>query len=511
MLCLNAIVTLVMIGLYREGFSYLQMRSITMAIQILIFASLFTYYRRLKNLQPEPVNIKTENKKDDKKETQPNKSLVNFEQVAGLEEVKEELQEIIDFIKNPEKYHKMGARVPKGILFYGPPGTGKTLLAKAIAGETEASFFPASGSEFVEKYVGVGAKRVRTLFEKAKKETPSIIFIDEIDAIGAKRTIDSNNEKDQTLNQLLIEMDGFHTDQTVIVIGATNRLDLLDEALLRPGRFDRHIYIGNPDVRTREEILKVHTKDKPIDKMVDIRNLAKRTHGMSGAHLANIANEAAILAVRNNKNTIGISEFNEAIEKVIAGLKRKNAVISEKEKRIVAYHEAGHALVGKILNTDCISKVSILPRGEALGYVIHAPNEDKYLATTEELKNRIRVLLGGRAGEQLVCGEISTGARDDLKKATEIAYQMVCEYGMSNLGNRVFEPAFLKNCYEIVDSEIKQIIEECYEDALALLKANMHFLFSIAHELHEKESLTAEELDQIMQNTQSDISSHVGT
>ncbi|HHY91108.1 MAG TPA: AAA family ATPase, partial [Clostridiales bacterium] len=369
-------------------------------------------------------------------------------------------------------------------------------------------FFPASGSEFVEKYVGVGAKRVRTLFEKAKKETPSIIFIDELDAIGAKRTIDSNNEKDQTLNQLLIEMDGFHTDQAVIVIGATNRLDLLDEALLRPGRFDRHIYIGNPDVRTREEILKVHIKNKPIDKMVDIRNLAKRTHGMSGAHLANIANEAAILAVRNNKSTIGVAEFNEAIEKVIAGLKRKNAVISEKEKRIVAYHEAGHALLGKILNTDRVSKISILPRGEALGYVIQAPEEDKYLATTEELKNRIRVLLGGRASEQLVCGEISTGARDDLKKATEIAYQMVCEYGMSRLGNRVFEPIFLKNCYEIVDSEIKQIIEECYEDALALLKEHMHFLLSIAHELREKESLTADELDQIMQNAQSNISSH---
>ncbi len=482
-----------------------------MIIQIIMCAGLLLYYRKFQHPQLETVNIKTENKKDDNKEEQFNKKVIDFKHVAGLEEVKEELQEMIDFIKNPGKYQKMGAEIPKGILFYGPPGTGKTLLAKALAGETEAKFFPASGSEFVEKYVGVGAKRVRTLFEKAKKESPSIIFIDEIDAIGAKRTTESNNEKDQTLNQLLIEMDGFYSDQTVIVIGATNRLDLLDEALLRPGRFDRHIYIGNPDVKAREEIFKVHIKNKPIDKMVNIKNLAKRTHGMSGAYLANIANEAAILAVRNNKNTIGILEFNEAIEKVVAGLKKKNAVISDKEKKTVAYHEAGHALISKILNTDCISKVSIIPRGEALGYVIQAPDEDKYLATTEELKSKIRVLLGGRAAEKLVFGEISTGARDDLKKATTIAYQMVCEYGMSPLGNRVFEPNLIKNCYNIVDSEIKKIMEECYKDAIAYLKNNMNALFAIANELQEKESLTAEELEHIIQRTPSAVSCHANT
>lgn len=459
------------------------------------------YYVRLGNSpELEPVQImKTE--KDDKKNKN-DKPSTRFNDVAGLEEVKEELVEIIDFIKNPEKYFKMGAKIPKGVLFYGPPGTGKTLLAQAIAGETESSFFPASGSEFVEKYVGVGAKRVRTLFEKAKKEAPSVVFIDEIDAIGARRSADSNNEKDQTLNQLLIEMDGFHTDQTVIVIGATNRLDLLDEALLRPGRFDRHMFIGNPDVRAREEILKVHIKNKPIDPLVDIKNLAKRTHGMSGAHLSNIANEAAILAVRNNKKIIGIDEFNQAIEKVIAGLQRKNAVVLDKEKKTVSFHEAGHALMGKLLNTDLVSKISIIPRGEALGYVIYSPDEERYLVTQEELMNKIKVLLGGRAAEKIVFGEISTGARDDLKKANSIAYQMVCEYGMSNLGNRVFESSLVKNCYSMIDGEIKNIIDKCYSDSINLLEANNDLLNRIAEELYEKETLSGEDLDSIINEFQ---------
>lgn len=452
-----------------------------------------------KSPQLEPVHIKSDKKeKEDKQNNKSNRPSVRFHDVAGLDEVKEELVEIIDFIKAPEKYHKMGAKIPKGILFYGPPGTGKTLLAQALAGETDSGFFPASGSEFVEKYVGVGAKRVRTLFEKAKKEAPSVIFIDEIDAIGAKRTTESNNEKDQTLNQLLIEMDGFNTDQTVIVIGATNRLDLLDEALLRPGRFDRHMFIGNPDVRAREEILQVHVKNKPLDGTVDIKKIAKRTHGMSGAHLSNIANEAAILAVRKNKTTIGIEEFNLAIEKVVAGLQRKNAVISSKEKKSVSYHEAGHALMGKFLNTDFISKVSIIPRGEALGYVMYAPEEDRYLITTEELKNKIKVLLGGRAAEQIVFGEISTGARDDLKKANTIAYEMVCEYGMSSLGNRVFDASLVKNCYSMIDMEIKQIIDECYKDSLKHLQDNINLLSAVAEELYEKETLTGEELETIM-------------
>lgn len=475
--------------------------SFTRILLIFSSAGLFLYYTRM-NQSPEmePVHIKSDKKeKDDKKTNRTDRPDTRFADVAGLDEVKEELVETIDFINNPEKYHRMGAKIPKGILFYGPPGTGKTLLAQAIAGETDSAFFPASGSEFVEKYVGVGAKRVRTLFEKAKKEAPSVIFIDEIDAIGAKRTQESNNEKDQTLNQLLIEMDGFSSTQTVIVVGATNRLDLLDEALLRPGRFDRHMFIGNPDVRAREEIFKVHIKNKPIDPKVDIKQLAQRTHGMSGAHLSNIANEAAILAVRNNKKKIGIDEFNQAIEKVIAGLQRKNAVVLEREKKTVSYHEAGHALIGKILNTDLVSKISIIPRGEALGYVMYAPEEDRYLITTEELHSKIKVLLGGRAAEEIIFGEVSTGARDDLKKANGLAYQMVCEYGMSNLGNRVFDPGIIKSCYGMIDAEIKTIIDTCYSESILNLKKNVDLLHEIARALLEKETLTGEELDNILQ------------
>ncbi|MCT4606958.1 MAG: ATP-dependent zinc metalloprotease FtsH [Marinisporobacter sp.] len=464
---------------------------------IFLCVGVFIYCMKLEKApQLEPVHIKME--KDDKQNNNTNKPSVRFNDVAGLDEVKEELFEIIDFIKNPSKYQKMGATIPKGMLFYGPPGTGKTLLAQALAGETDSSFFPTSGSEFVEKYVGVGAKRVRTLFEKAKKAAPSVIFIDEIDAIGAKRTSESNNEKDQTLNQLLIEMDGFHSEQTILVIGATNRLDLLDEALLRPGRFDRHMFIGNPDLHAREEILLVHTKNKPIAPSVSIKALAQRTHGMSGAHLSNIANEAAILAVRRNKQDIGILEFNEAIEKVIAGLQRKNAVILDKEKRKVSFHEAGHALMGKILNCDLVSKVSIVPRGQALGYVIYAPEEDRYLTTTNELKNKIKVLLGGRCAEQIIFGEVSTGAKDDLEKANSIAYQMVCEYGMSNLKNRVFEPNLIKNCYPLIDGEIKGIIDGCYQDSLDTLQNNKSLLSCIANELYKKETLTGEELENIL-------------
>ncbi|MCT4594106.1 MAG: ATP-dependent zinc metalloprotease FtsH [Anaeromicrobium sp.] len=458
---------------------------------------LFMYYKKLDSSpEYELAQVKTEKK--DKELKQTNKPHVNFKDVAGLDEVKEELVEVIDFIKSPEKYRKMGAKIPKGMLFYGPPGTGKTLLAQALAGETNSTFFPASGSEFVEKYVGVGAKRVRTLFEKAKKNSPSVIFIDEVDAIGAKRTTESNNEKDQTLNQLLIEMDGFHSDQNVVVIGATNRLDLLDEALLRPGRFDRHMHIGNPDLKARQEIFSVHIRNKPVDKSVDIKKLAQKTHGMSGAHLSNIANEAAILAVRNNKKTIGLEEFDGAIEKVIGGVEKKNPHIIEKEKKKVSYHEAGHALMGKILELDLISKISIVPRGEALGYVMYTPEEDRYLLTHNELKNKIKVLLGGRSAEQLIYGEVSTGAKDDLKKANSLAYQMVCEYGMSNLENRVFDPNFIKNCYPLIDNEIKLIIDECYKDSVSLLNGNLNLLHTVAGHLYEEETLTGEELDTLL-------------
>lgn len=425
------------------------------------------------------------------------KSDVSFKDVAGLEEIKEELQETIDFINNSIKYKKMGAKIPKGILFHGPPGTGKTLLAKAVAGETNSTFLYASGSEFVEKYVGVGAKRVRTLFERAKKEAPAIVFIDEIDAIGARRNLESNNEKDQTLNQLLVEMDGFNTNDTVIVIGATNRLDLLDEAILRPGRFDRHIYVGNPNIRAREQILQVHTKNKPLDKSIDIKSIAKKTTGLSGAQLANIANEAAIIAVRKNKNIISINEFDAAIERVLAGLEVKNPTILKKEKETVAIHEAGHALVSKILETDIVQKISIVPRGQALGYVLKFPDEERYLLTKSELNNKIICLLAGRAAEESVFNEITTGAKDDLNKATDIAREMVCSYGMSSLGTMALDEVFLKYNYDIVRLEIKKITDKGYLEAIRIIKENIYLLHSIANHLLDKETIDCDELDKL--------------
>ncbi len=440
---------------------------------------------------------KDENEKNNELFTKPQ---ITFKDVAGLEEVKEELIEVIEFVNEIEKYKKMGAKIPKGILFYGPPGTGKTLLASAVAGETKSSFFSTSGSEFVEKYVGVGAKRVRTLFDKARKEGPSVIFIDEIDAIGAKRHLDSNNEKDQTLNQLLVELDGFNTDSTVIVIGATNRLDLLDEALLRPGRFDRHMYIGNPNVRARTEILEVHTTNKPLAPNVNIEDIAKKTHGMSGAHLSNIANEAAIIAVREKESAISLRHFEQAIERVIAGLQIKNPSILLKEKRIVAHHEAGHALIGKILNTDMVQKVSIVPRGQALGYVLHMPQEDRYIMTREELCEKIMVLLGGKAAEEIIFDHISTGAQDDLKKVTDIAIKMVCEYGMSELGYIPDNPSILQVMGKQINEEMNKIINECYIRTLTYLKRHREELERVALTLMEKETLNADELDNLLKD-----------
>ncbi len=460
------------------------------------------YYMKLnKNPQYAHATINMEKKEKDKDQNSNEtftKPKTTFEDVAGLEEIKEELIEVIDFINESEKYKKMGAKIPKGILFHGPPGTGKTLLASAVAGETNSSFFSTSGSEFVEKYVGVGAKRVRTLFEKAKKESPSVIFIDEIDAIGAKRHLDSNNEKDQTLNQLLVELDGFNTDQTVVVIAATNRLDLLDEALLRPGRFDRHMYISNPNVKAREEILKVHTKNKPLDPTIKISDLARKTHGMSGAHLSNIANEAAIIAVRENKNIITIDHFEQAIERVVAGLQVKNPTILPKEKETVSYHEAGHALIGKILSTDMVQKVSIIPRGQALGYVIHMPQNDRYVLTKEELCNKIMVMLGGRAAEKLIFGHLSTGAKDDLKKVTDLAMQMVCEYGMSELGCIYNEPNMIHSLSDSINSEINKIVDECYNKTYNYLKQYKSQLENISAALLEKQTLNANELNEIL-------------
>ena len=483
--------------IYDGSFSPSRLIKINMVIRITIWITTIILLIRFRkfNSRPQLVPSVLSNEKEANREK--NKSKISFNDVAGLEEIKEELQETIDFINNPNKYKRMGASIPKGILFYGPPGTGKTLLAKAVAGETNSTFLYASGSEFVEKYVGVGAKRVRTLFERAKKEAPSIIFVDEIDAIGTKRNLDSNNEKDQTLNQLLIEMDGFNTNETVIVIGATNRLDLLDEALLRPGRFDRHIYVGNPNMRSREQILKVHTKNKPLDKSVDIKGIARKTHGLSGAELANIANEAAIIAVRNNKNKINIFHFDAAIERVLAGLEIKNPTVLLKEKNTVAVHEAGHALVSKILKIDMVQKISIIPRGQALGYVLKFPEEDRYLLTEQELMNKISGLLAGRAAEELVFNEVTTGAKDDLDKATHIAREMVCSYGMSSLGPMAVDENYINHNYDTLRVEIRKIIDKGYGKSLKILGENTQILHHISNTLMEKETVNSDELDEI--------------
>ena len=448
---------------------------------------------------PVPVFAQTKMEKETQNEdASSTKPKTTFIDVAGLDEVKEELFEIVDFMKNPDKYKKMGAKIPKGVLFYGPPGTGKTLLASAVAGETNSSFFNVTGSEFVEKYVGVGAKRVRTLFEKARKEAPSIIFIDEIDAIGAKRHLESNNEKDQTLNQLLVEMDGFNKDSNVIIVGATNRLDLLDEALLRPGRFDRHIHIGSPNFHTRHEILKVHTNNKPLDPSVDLEILAKKTHGFNGAHLSNIANEAAIFAVRDNSPIITAVHFDKALERVIAGLESKNSTLIEKEKEIVSYHEAGHALVSNILGICPIQKISIVPRGEALGYVLQLPDEDRYIYTKEELIGKIKILLAGKASEEIIFNHQSTGAKDDLKKVTDIANQMVCEYGMSSLGFMTIDGNVKTFLSEQVQKEANDIVQNCYNDTLDLLRNNLNDLHIVSKHLFEKETMTHEELKSLI-------------
>ena len=448
---------------------------------------------------PVPVFAQTKLEKETQNEdTSSTKPKTTFIDVAGLDEVKEELFEIVDFMKFPDKYQKMGAKIPKGVLFYGPPGTGKTLLASAVAGETNSSFFNVTGSEFVEKYVGVGAKRVRTLFEKARKEAPSIIFIDEIDAIGAKRHLESNNEKDQTLNQLLVEMDGFNKDSNVIIIGATNRLDLLDEALLRPGRFDRHIHIGSPNFHTRYEILKVHTNNKPLDPAVDLELLAKKTHGFNGAHLSNIANEAAIFAVRDNSPIITAVHFDKALERVIAGLESKNSTLIEKEKNIVSYHEAGHAIVSNILGICPIQKISIVPRGEALGYVLQLPDEDRYIYTKDELIGKIKILLAGKASEEIIFNHQSTGAKDDLKKVTDIANQMVCEYGMSKLGFMTIDGNVKTFLSEQVQKEANEIVQNCYKDNLKLLESNINDLHIVSKYLFDKETMTHEELKSLI-------------
>jgi cell division protease FtsH len=442
---------------------------------------------------------------------------ITFEDVAGVQEAKDELREIIEFLKAPAKFQKLGGRMPKGILLVGPPGTGKTLLAKAVAGEAGVKFFSISGSDFVEMFVGVGASRVRDLFEQGKRNKPCIIFIDEIDAVGRQRGAGlggGHDEREQTLNQLLVEMDGFSTQEGVILIAATNRPDVLDPALLRPGRFDRHIVVGCPDLKEREEILKVHLKDKVIADDVDPNFIARRTPGFVGSDLANVVNEAALLAARNNKDKITLVEIEQAIERVIAGPEKKSRLISSKEKEIVAYHEAGHALITKLIpDTDPVHKISIMPRGTALGYTLQLPTQDRYIVRKSELMAKMKVLLGGRAAEQLIFKEETTGAQNDLENATELAHRLVCQYGMSDLGPLTFggnksevflgrdflrERNYSEEVAAAIDREVRKIVEENYSFTFQLLQKNRDKLERIARRLFEKEVIDGEELDRLI-------------
>ncbi|ALP88996.1 ATP-dependent zinc metalloprotease FtsH [Clostridium butyricum] len=450
----------------------------------------------------------------------PDSQTVTFADVAGADEEKAELEEIVDFLKLPAKYIQMGARIPKGILLVGPPGTGKTLLAKAIAGEAGVPFFSISGSDFVEMFVGVGASRVRSMFEEAKKNSPCLIFIDEIDAVGRQRGAGlggGHDEREQTLNQLLVEMDGFGVNEGIIMIAATNRPDILDPALLRPGRFDRQILVGAPDVKGREEILKVHTKNKPLGPDVDLKILAKRTPGFCGADLENLTNEAALLAVRRSKKAILMEEMEEAITRVIAGPEKKSKVITEHDKKLTAYHEAGHAVVMKLLpNCDPVHEISIIPRGRAGGYTMHLPKEDTSYTSKLKLKDEMVGLLGGRVAEKLIMGDISTGAKNDIDRASNIAKSMVMEYGMSDeigtisygsghdevfLGRDLGKSRdFSEEIGAKIDKEIKRFIDEAYDKAHELLRENLNKLHAVAQALIEKEKLDADEFEEIFAN-----------
>ncbi len=445
------------------------------------------------------------------------KNKITFKDVAGIEEVKEELQEIIEFLKSPGKFIKIGAKIPKGVLLVGAPGTGKTLIAKAVAGEAGVPFFSISGSDFVEMFVGVGASRVRDLFNQAKRSAPCIVFIDEIDAVGRQRGAGvggGNDEREQTLNQLLVEMDGFQTDTNIIVIAATNRPDVLDPALLRPGRFDRRVVVPKPDIKGRLEILKVHTKKIPLAEDVDLEIIAKSTAGFVGADLSNLVNEAALLAAKRNKKIVTMDEFDVAKDKVLMGPERKNVIVSDREKKTTAYHESGHAIIAKMLpNTDPVHKVSIIPRGVALGVTQQLPEDDRYTYDKEYLLNRIAVLMGGRVAEEIMLNTITTGAGNDIKRATDIARKMVCEWGMSSLGPVSFsedsKEVFLgrdmavKTTYseetaKMIDKEIRTIVEDAYKKAIDIIETNKDKMEKMAQTLLEKEVIDAKEIDEIL-------------
>lgn len=443
------------------------------------------------------------------KTTEETRPKVKFKDVAGIDEAVEELQEVRDFLADPERYHKMGARIPRGVLLVGPPGTGKTLLAKAVAGEAGVPFFSISGSDFVEMFVGVGASRVRDLFKQAKEAAPCIVFIDEIDAVGRQRGAGlggGHDEREQTLNQLLVEMDGFEANDSVILIAATNRPDILDPALLRPGRFDRQVTVDRPDVAGREQILRVHAEGKPLDDSVRFDELAKLTPGFTGADLANLMNEAALLAARRRLSKIGMPEVEEAMERVIAGPERKSRVITPKERTVIAYHESGHAMVGHILeNSDPVHKISIISRGQALGYTLQLPEEDHFLQTRDGMLDQIAVLLGGRTAEELFCDDITTGASNDLERATKLAREMVTRYGMSEtLGVQVFGEAqhqvFLGRDYadhqdysaetaKRIDDEVERIMREAHERARAILNEHADRMNTMAEVLLDRETV----------------------
>ena len=448
---------------------------------------------------------------------------VSFQDVAGVEESKQELIEVVEFLKAPERFSELGGKMPRGVLLVGPPGTGKTLLAKAVAGESGVPFFSMSGAEFVEMFVGVGAARVRDLFEQAKNEAPCIIFIDELDALGKARgfggSVGGHDEREQTLNQLLVEMDGFDPCIGIILMAATNRPEILDPALLRAGRFDRQILVDRPDKNGREEILKIHLRNVKTDKDLDVEQLANMTVGMVGADLANLVNEAALLAVRRKKKSAGMPEFEEAVERVMAGLEKKNRLINPKEREVLAYHELGHAIVALSLpGTDSVKRISIIPRGiAALGYTMQVPTEDRYLMNKKELLNKISTLLGGRASEELIFGDISTGAYNDLAKATDIARSMVKEYGMSHKIGQVYLATSKETSYvnlnlketvgyseataELIDGEVREILHTQYEKALTILKDKRSVLKKSAKLLLEKEKIEGEELKEIMDET----------
>ncbi|MBX7247009.1 MAG: ATP-dependent zinc metalloprotease FtsH [Candidatus Sumerlaeaceae bacterium] len=502
----------------RESNAVLTNLLMTFALPVLIiFGLYFLFMRQIQNGGNKAMSFG----KSRAKLVNQGQTKVTFDDVAGVDEAKVELQEVVEFLKDPQKFSRLGGKIPKGVLLFGPPGTGKTLLAKAVAGEANVPFFSISGSDFVEMFVGVGASRVRDLFEQAKKHKPCLIFMDEIDAVGRHRWSGvggGHDEREQTLNQLLVEMDGFNSNEGVILIAATNRPDMLDNALLRPGRFDRQVAVDYPDLGGREKILSVHSRKVKLAKNVDMKSIAKGTSGFSGADLANVINEAALLAARRNKEEIGLAELEEARDRVMMGPERRSMALTDKEKLLVAYHEAGHALTAKHVHSDEeVHKVTIIPRGHALGITSYLPGEERYTQFKTKLKDRLVYMLGGRAAEEIIFGDFTTGAANDLARSTQMARRMVCEFGMSDkLGTRTygdnnsslspqmgreFGPAdrdYSDSTASVIDAEIKQIVDEAHTRAVQILTEHKEILIKVAEALIERETIDGAELDMLM-------------